>query len=122
MIPVNEPLIGKKESAYVNQCLRTGWISSGGRFITEFEERFAAYIGMKYGIAVNNGTNALILALRALDLPSGSEVIVPTFTIVSCALACIYNNLKPVLVDCKVDTWNMNVSQIEEKITNKTNG
>ncbi|GAI13614.1 unnamed protein product, partial [marine sediment metagenome] len=115
-----EPLIGKKELAYVNECLKTGWISSGGKFITEFEEKFAAYIDRKYGVAVNNGTNALILALRALDLPAGSEVIMPTFTIISCALACIYDNLKPVLVDCQPDTWNMNVSQIEEKIADKT--
>ncbi len=120
MIPVNEPLIGKKEFEYVNECLKTGWISSGGRFIEEFGEKFASYIGMKYGIAVNNGTNALILALRVLDLPAGSEVIMPTFTIISCALACIYNNLKPVLVDCKPDTWNMDIAQIEEKITEKT--
>ena len=120
MIPVNEPLIGEKESIYVNECLKTGWISSGGKFITEFEEKFAAYINKKNGVAVNNGTNALILALRALDLPAGSEVIMPTFTIISCALACIYNNLKPVLVDCHPDTWNMDVSQIEEKITEKT--
>jgi len=120
MIPVNEPLIGKKEFEYVNECLKTGWISSAGKFIEEFEDKFAAYINRKYGIAVNNGTNALILALRVLDLPAGSEVVMPTFTIISCALACIYNNLKPVLVDCKLDTWNMNVSQIEEKITEKT--
>lgn len=120
MIPVNEPLIGKKESIYVNECLKTGWISSGGKFITEFEETFATYINKKYGIAVNNGTNALILAFRVLDLPAESEVIIPTFTIISCALACIYNNLKPVLVDCEPDTWNMDVGQIEEKITDKT--
>ena len=120
MIPVNEPLIGEKESIYVNECLKTGWISSGGKFITEFEEKFAAYVNKKYGIAVSNGTNALILALRVLDLPAESEVIIPTFTIISCALACIYDNLKPVLVDCEPDTWNMDVSQIEEKITNKT--
>jgi len=120
MIPVNEPLIGEKEFAYINECLKTGWISSAGKFIEEFEKEFSAYIDMKYGIAVNNGTNALILALRALDLPPGSEVIVSTFTIISCALACIYNNLKPVLVDCEPDTWNMNVNQIEERITIKT--
>lgn len=120
MIPVNEPLIGEKEFAYINECLKTGWISSAGKFIEEFEKEFAAYIDMKYGIAVNNGTNALILALRALDLPVGSEVIIPTFTIISCALACTYNNLKPVLVDCESGTWNMNVHQIEERITNKT--
>lgn len=120
MIPVNEPLIGEREFTYIDECLKTGWISSAGKFIEEFEERFASYIGMKHGVAVDNGTNALILSLRALDLPAGSEVIMPTFTIISCALACIYNNLRPVLVDCEPDTWNMDVSQIEERITGKT--
>lgn len=120
MIPVNEPLIKRKEIEYVVECLKTGWISSEGKFIRDFEEKFANYIGKKYGVAVNNGTNALILALRVLNLEQGSEVIIPTFTIISCALACIYNNLKPVLVDCESDTWNIDVKQIEKKITPKT--
>lgn len=120
MIPVNEPLIGDKELQYVTECIKTGWISSQGRFIEEFEEKFSRYVGMKYGIAVSNGTAALQLALRTLNLESGSEVIIPTFTIISCALACIYNDLKPVLVDSEPDTWNMDISQIEEKITSKT--
>ena len=119
-IPVNEPLLGEKEIEYVNAALRSGWISSSGRFIDELEKQFAAYLGRHYGISVNNGTNALILAMRALDLHEGSEVILPTFTIISCALACIYNNLIPVFVDCEKETWNMDVSQIEQKITDKT--
>lgn len=120
MIPVNEPLILEKEVEYVNEALKTGWISSEGKFIKEFEQKFASYVNRKYGIAVDNGTNALILALRALDIPEGSEVIIPSFTIISCALACIYNNLVPVFVDSEEDTWNMDISKIEEKITDKT--
>lgn len=120
MIPVNEPMIGPKEAEYVMEAVKSGWISSEGRFIRDFEKRFAAYIGRSDGIAVNNGTNALILAMRALNLPEGSEVIIPSFTIISCALACIYNNLVPVFVDAEEETWNIDVSRIEEKITHRT--
>jgi len=120
MIPVNEPYIGERELQYVSEAVKTGWISSEGRFITAFEEKFATYIGRKHAIAVNNGTNALILAIKALNLPEGSEVILPSFTIISCALACIYNNLIPVFVDSEHDTWNIDVTKIEPKITEKT--
>jgi perosamine synthetase len=120
MIPVSEPLIGRQELRFVRECLKTGWISSEGRFIPAFEEAFAVAMGRRFGVAVNNGTNALILALRALDLPAGSEVILPTFTIISCALACIYNNLVPVFIDAEPDTWNMAVNQIEKIISPQT--
>jgi len=120
MIPVNEPLVLEKELEYVTEAVTSGWISSEGRFIGEFERKFSDYVGRTYGIAVNNGTNALILALRALDLPKNSEVIVPTFTIISCALACIYNDLVPVFVDSEDETWNMDVKKIEGMITEGT--
>jgi len=120
MIPVNEPFIGDKELEYVTECLKTGWISSAGRFIEEFEEKWAAYCGMKYGIAVSNGTAALQVAVKCLDLEPDDEVIIPTFTIISCALAVVYNGGKPVLVDSEPKTWTMDVSQIESKITHKT--
>jgi len=120
MIPVNEPLIGKKELEYVSEAVRSGWISSEGKYIRAFEEKFSNYVNRKHGITVNNGTNALILALRALDLPKGSEVIIPSFTIISCALACIYNDLVPVFVDSEEDTWNIDVKKIEKKISKKT--
>jgi len=120
MIPVNEPLIGEQELQYVTDCLKTRWISSEGKYIKAFEDAFARYVQRRHGIAVNNGTNALILALRALNLPSGAEVIIPSFTIISCALACIYNDLVPVFVDAEEDTWNIDTSKIEEKITNNT--
>jgi len=68
MIPVNEPLIGEREIQYVMDCLKTGWISSAGKYIEEFEQKWAAYCGMKYGVAVNNGTTALQVAVRGLGL------------------------------------------------------
>jgi perosamine synthetase len=120
MIPVNEPLIFEKEAEYVKEAVKSGWVSSEGRFIQDFEKQFASYVGRSEGISVNNGTNALILAVRALNLPGGSEVILPSFTIISCALACIYNGLVPVFVDSEEETWNINISKIEEKITHKT--
>ena len=120
MIPVNEPLLGQRELEYVTECIKTGWISSAGKFITDFEEAWASYCGMKYGIAVCNGTVALQVAVGCLDLKPGDEVILPTFTIISCALAVIYNGATPVLVDSDPRTWCMDVSQIKSKISPKT--
>jgi len=120
MIPVNEPYIGKKEIEYVLDCLKTGWISSAGKYIQEFEEKWAAYCGMKYGIAVSNGTTALETAVACIDLNPGDEIIMPTFTIISCALAVIRNRGIPVLVDSDPRIWCMDITQIEEKITSKT--
>ena len=120
MIPVNEPLVGESENKYVMECLRTGWISSEGHFIHDFEERWAAYCGMSHGVAVSNGTVALEIAMACLDLQPGDEVIMPTFTIISCAQAVTMCRLKPVLVDSDPRTWCMDVSQVEEKITERT--
>ena len=120
MIPVNEPLLGERELEYVTECIRTGWISSAGRFIEEFEEKWAAYCGMKYGVAVSNGTVALQVAVGCIGLEPGDEVIMPTFTIISCAQVVVYNGGVPVLVDSDPYTWCMDVSQIEAKITPRT--
>jgi len=120
VIPVNEPLLADRDLEYVSECVRTGWISSAGRFIDEFEEKWAAYCGRKYGIAVSNGTTALQIAVRCLDLKPGDEVIMPSFTIISCALAVVENGGVPVLVDCDPSTWCMDVHQIERKITART--
>jgi perosamine synthetase len=117
MIPVNEPLLREQDMAYVAECVRTGWVSSAGRFIEEFEERWAAYCGRRYGIGVTSGTTALQLAVACLELKPGFEVIMPTFTIISCALAVIYNGGIPVLVDSDPQTWCMDVNQITKKIT-----
>ena len=120
MIPVNEPLLGETDLHYVTECVRTGWISSSGRFIDEFEQRWAAYCGRRYGIAVSNGTTALQLAVAALDLQPGDEIIMPSFTIISCALAAVYNGAVPVLVDSDPATWCMDVTQVEKKISERT--
>lgn len=120
MISVNEPLLGHKESEYVSECMRTGWVSSAGRFIDAFENNWADYCGKRFGIAVSNGTTALQVAAACLGLKPGDEVILPTFTIISCALAVISNGGKPVLVDSDPRTWCMDTSKIEEKITPRT--
>lgn len=120
MIPVNEPLVTEKDLAYVTDAVKSGWISSEGVYIERFEKAVAQYTGRKYAVAVNNGTSALILAVRALNLPPGSEVIIPSFTIISCALACIDNGLAPVFVDSEPRTWNMDLTQVESRITAKT--
>jgi hypothetical protein len=119
-IPVNTPLLSGNELKYVTECIETGWISSEGPFISRFEEAFASYIGSKHGIAVSNGTAALDIAVAALGIGPGDEVIMPTFTIISPALQVVRSGAKPVLVDSDPLTWNMDVAQIEAKITPKT--
>ncbi len=120
MIPVNEPLLAGRELEYVTECIRTGWISSAGRFIEAFEAGWAAYCDMPYGIAVSNGTVALEVAIGCLELQPGDEVIMPAFTIISCAQAVVYHGGVPVLVDADPRTWCMDVSQVEAKITPRT--
>lgn len=119
-IPVNEPLLDGNEKKYLCECVDTGWISSEGAFVKRLEEEMASYVGRSYGAAVCNGTVALDLAVEALGFTRGDEIIMPAFTIISCVTALIHRGIKPVLVDSLPDTWNMDVSQIEEKITNKT--
>jgi perosamine synthetase len=120
MIPVNEPVLSERELEYVSECVRTGWVSSAGRFINAFEERWAAYCGRRYGVAVSSGTAALQLAVACLGMKPGDEIILPTFTIISCGLAAIYNGAVPVLVDSDPHTWCMDVHQVEERITSRT--
>lgn len=119
-IPVNTPLLDGNEKKYLNECIDSGWISSEGPFVTQFEQKFAARVGRKFGIAVCNGSVALDTAVAALGLGKGDEVILPTFTIISCAAAIARAGATPVVVDCDPLTWNMDVSQIEGKITPRT--
>lgn len=119
-IPVNEPLLDGNEKKYLNECIDTGWISSEGPFVKKFEEKFAAQVGRNQGIAVCNGSVALDAAVAALSICSGDEVIMPTFTIISCAAAIVRVGAIPVVVDCEPDTWNMDVGRIEGKITSRT--
>jgi perosamine synthetase len=119
-IPVNEPLLAGNEKKYLLECLDTGWISYEGPFVERFESRFAQRVGRKYGIAVSNGTAALEIAVEALGLGPGDEVILPAFTIISCAAAVVRAGATPVLVDCDPRTWNMDVDQLAGKITPRT--
>ncbi|GIS68000.1 MAG: aminotransferase DegT [Anaerolineaceae bacterium] len=120
MIPVNEPVIGVRDQEYVLECLQSGWVSSAGKFIETFESTWAQYCDRQHGVTTSSGTSALQTSLACLELQPGDEVIIPTFTIISCALAVIYNGGTPILVDANPDTWCMNVSQIEERITKRT--
>lgn len=119
-VPVNEPLLNGNEKKYLCECIDTGWISSEGPFVKEFEERMSSTVGRKYGISVSNGTAALEIATRAVGISKGDEVIMPTFTIISCANAVTKLGAIPVLVDSDLSTWNMNVEEIEKKITSRT--
>lgn len=120
MILVNEPLLDGNEKKYLNECIDTGWISSEGPFIKVFEEKMAAAVGRKFGIAVSNGSVALDAAVLALGLSKGDEVIMPSFTIISCAAAVVRAGATPVLVDSDPVTWNMDINQVAEKITART--
>ena len=119
-IPVNEPLLNGNEKKYLCECIDTGWISSEGPFVRKFEDKMSTVAGRRYGIAVSNGTAALEVAVQALGIGEGDEVIMPAFTIISCAMAVTKLGAVPVLVDSDIHTWNMNVDEIEPKITAKT--
>ena len=120
MIPVNIPLLAGNEKKYVQECLDTGWISSEGPFVKRFESEFANYVDREYGIAVTSGSAALDVAVKAIGIGEGDEVIMPTFTIISPAASIVRQGAIPVLVDSDPVTWNMNVEDIEAKITSKT--
>lgn len=120
MLSVNEPLLNGREKELLIQCVETGWISSDGPFVKQFEADFSRYLGATHGVAVCNGTAALETALYAAGVKPGDEVIMPSFTIISCALAAIRVGAKPIFVDVESDTWNIDVSQIESRITPNT--
>ena len=120
MIPVNEPLLNEADFASVNEALRSGWISGAGPHIEAFETRWSAYCGRKHGVAVANGSVALQMAVALLDLQPGDEVILPTFTIISCAWPIVLAGAVPVLVDSDPATWTMDVKQVAQRISSRT--
>jgi perosamine synthetase len=120
MIPVNEPLLDGNERKYLNECLDTGWISSEGPFVKRFEEQFARVAGRRHAIAVANGSMALDAAVEALGIEKGTEVILPSFTIISCAAAIVRAGLVPVPVDADPITWNIDVGLLEAALTPRT--
>lgn len=119
-IPVNEPLLDGNEKKYLDECIETGWISSEGPFVNRFEDSFADRMGSRFGIAVCNGSAALDVAVVALGIGPGDEVIMPTFTIISCAAAVVRAGATPVLVDVDPLTWNMGVARLEDLVTERT--
>jgi len=119
LIPVNQPLLDGNESKYLQECISSGWISSEGPFVERFEFGMAAVTGRKHAVAVSNGTNALEIAVAALHLEAGDQIVVPTFTIISCVAAVLRNNCVPLFVDSESDTWNMDVGKLAEFVTDE---
>lgn len=120
MIPVNTPLFGGNELEYVTDCIKSGWISSEGPYVERFEEDVARYSRRRHGIAVVNGTAALQVAVQSLNLPPGSEVILPAFSIISCAAAIARAGLIPVPVDCDRRSFNIEAGAVESAISSRT--
>ena len=119
-IPVCEPVLDGRELEYAAEAIRTGWISSGGKFLERFESAFAEYVDCKNAVAVANGTAALQVAVRALELPRKSKVVLPTFTIISCARAIIDSDCIPVFVDVDENDWNISTESVLEVIDDDT--
>jgi perosamine synthetase len=119
-IPIYQPDLGGNVKKYVTECLETGWISSRGRFVTDFENNFAEKIGVDHATSVSNGTVAIHLALMALGIGPDDEVIVPTLTYIASANAVNYCNAKPVFVDSVRDTWQIDPEDIRRHITART--
>ena len=119
-IPVNEPCLNGRERDYLIDCIDSGWISSEGPFVERLEREFAGGCGRRHGIAVCNGSAALDLAIAALRIGPGDEVILPSFTIISCAAAVVRAGATPVLVDSDPIHWNMDVAAIESRISTRT--
>lgn len=121
-IPIAAPHLSGNEKKYVMDCMDTTWISSNGKYINEFESSFAKWMGSRHALTCCNGTVALHLPLLALGVQAGDEVLVPTFTYIATANAVRYCGAKPVMVDCLPDTWNIDPTDAERKITPKTKG
>ncbi len=121
-IPVASPSLNGNEEKYVSDCLESGWISSVGKYVSEFEEKFASFCSIKHAITCSNGTVALHLALLALGIKQGDEVIVPTLTYIATANAVTYCGARPIFIDSEPQTWNIDPALIEKSITTKTKG
>ncbi len=117
---VSQPLLNGREKELLLDCIESGWISSDGPYVEKFENNFSNFIGTKYAVAVSNGTAALEAAVFGIEINPGDEVIMPSFTIISCAIAVLKFGAIPVFVDIEPLTWNIDVTQIESRITSKT--
>ena len=120
IINVCEPKLTNKAKKYVLDCIESEWVSSSGKYLDEFEKKWSSYCGAKEGISVTSGTTALQVSFKSLNLKSGDEVIMPSFTIISCAMAIIEAGGTPILVDCDLKDWNMIPEEVINKISKKT--
>lgn len=119
-IPMSVPDVSGREEEYLRECIRTGWVSSLGPFVERFESEFVTFCGQQHGVSVNSGTAAIHLALRAIGVQAGDEVIVPALTFASSANCVLYQDATPVFIDCGEDDWNMDPAQLEGLITERT--
>ena len=120
MIPIYKPFLEGNEKKYINECIDSTWISSQGRFLNDFETAIKMYVGSNYASSCSNGTTALDLAFKAIDLKKGDEVITTSFTYVASTNSILINNGIPVFIDIEMKSWNIDAHNIEKKITNKT--
>ena len=119
-IPVCEPFYMGNEEKYALDAINSRWISSMGSYIEQFENGFSAYCQASHGISTTSGTTALHLALAAMGIGEGDEVVIPDFTMVAVLFAVLYCRATPVFVDADASTWNMDISKLESAITEKT--
>jgi perosamine synthetase len=120
VVPVNEPFIGDEEKKLVNECLETGWISSAGRFINEFEKNFSNYCECEYGVSTTNGTSAIHLALKSIGILPEDEVLIPSFTMAGSVYPIVQCGAVPIFVDSEMETYNLSFEDLLRKITSKT--
>ena len=119
-LPVSKPQVSTNDIRVINKTLKKGWISSDGPEVKIFEKEFSKKVNRKFSIAVSNGTAALEIAIKALDIKKGDEVIIPNFTIISNAIAVIKQGATPIVVDCDLNNWNIKIEDIEKKINKRT--
>ena len=119
-IPISNSDLSGNERKYLNECISTNWVSSLGKYVFQFEKMFSEYLNVKHCLTCSNGTAALHLALLALDIREGDEVIVPSFTFIATVNSILYCGAKPVFVDIDPITWCLDTNDVEKKITPKT--
>lgn len=117
VIPVHEPFIGSLEKTLVQQCLDSGWISSAGQYVKQFEQQFAAYCDCEYATTTTNGTTAIHLALKSLGIQPGDEVLVPSFTMAGSVYPIVQCGAIPVFVDSEFNSCNLDIHDLARKIT-----
>ncbi len=119
-IPMSIPDVSGREEEYLRECISSGWVSSLGRFVERFEADFSQFCDQQFGVSVNSGTAAIHLALRAMGIGPGDEVIVPALTFASSVNCVLYQGATPVFIDCQADCWNLDPAELETLITDRT--